>query len=225
MALGLLGLGGAAALAVRMAGGGGSPGALSVRRTVARDAMARVIPSEYGSQAFTELAPGYSPEILKKYPTFTTCGYAPAYLFGAVAKSEGADAGKLGQAGLTLLKTEAQRGGYWRESGLPRPYDVYALANETGLIVHVGVVEEADGGEWTTLDAGRGPREKQRAEIVVRAFDAGNRTLTNEFGTRRLAGFVDLDAVVFDDGVTLGRAAEGDPMAVHVGPAVNPEAP
>ena len=163
---------------------------LSSLRAAALRAIAEVVPSAYGTERFARLAPGYTTEILKQYPTYTTCGYLPAY----VARRLGAR-GRILMAGTNLIPEVAKTHGCWRTlaDGLPHPGDLYCIRNAAGGIIHVGVVVSADEKQWTTADSGQGPRDAQRAESKTRAFDAGRGTL----GGRFVAGWLDIDSFPF----------------------------
>jgi hypothetical protein len=160
-------------------------------------AVAEVVPSSYGDERFARLAPGYSPKILETYPTFTTCGYLPAF----VARWLG-ERGKLLFAGIELVRTEGKTAGCWRtpsEGRLPKPGDFYGLASsEGGILVHVGVVISANDREWVTADAGQGSVTAQRAMYVTRKYDAPSGRITSGTGTKIVAGWLDIECYPFD---------------------------
>ena len=172
---------------------------LSPRRVAALAAVGEVVPAVYGEERFARLAPGYSPEILKKFPTFTTCGYLPAF----IARQLGAR-GRILQAGTNLLRDEGRtRGAWveWRPGRLPKPGDLYALVNAAGGVVHVGVVVAADHTRWETADAGQGTRERQRTERVIRAFNSSMGALASGTSTKRVGGWIDIDAFPFGEDI------------------------
>ena len=167
--------------------------ALSAIRLRALELIGEVLPSAYPSARFARIAPSYTPAILAKYPTYSTCGELPAF----VARSVGFK-GKIASAGLELLRTEGTARGCWKtlKDGRPLPGDFYGLANTPGgIIVHVGVIKAADGDTWETADAGQGPLNAQRADYVSRTFDARAGTLTAGGRTKFLAGWVDIDCL------------------------------
>jgi hypothetical protein len=163
---------------------------LSGARAAALNALREVVPSKFGSAKFARLAPGYSLELLTKYPTLTTCGYLPAF----VARALGAR-GRILSAGTFLVRELAIQFGCWRtlRDGLPRPGDFYCIMNAEGGIIHVGVVVEATERQWATADAGQGTRTAQRAEVGTRVFNRKAGTL----GGRLVAGWLDIDCFPF----------------------------
>ena len=185
-ALALLSLTGVAAAALSL-----RKPRLSARRRRALEAVARVVPSEYGEAKFAELAPGYSPTDPALPRGFTTCGYLPCYVGRSLGHAQG-----ITQCGLDQLRINAKRANAWRapndSNARPLPGDFYGLEKD-GTIVHVGVIIDASGDVWTTADAGQGSHEKQAAQFVRRRWDAQSKTLGGPAGQRPLAGWLDLD--------------------------------
>ena len=174
----------------------GAP-SLSPLRVAALAAVAEVVPAIYGSEDFARLAPGFSPEILKKYPGYSTCGYLPSW----VARRLGAR-GRILQAGTNLVRDEAQKRGAWVEwkpGRLPKPGDFYALVNAAGGVVHVGVVISATDAEWETADAGQGTPQVQQSAKVRRAFNALTGQLASGTGTKLIGGWLDIEAFPFGE--------------------------
>ena len=174
---------------------------LSARRRAALAAVAEVVPSAYGDARFAKLAPGWTPEtaVQPSGAFLTTCGYLPGYVGSRLGLEK-----DLSSFGTYALRDNARAWGAWSEPGTgrlrrPRPGDAYALADDAGGVVHVGVVVSApEDGPWQTADAGQGTREAQEARYVTRAYDPaapGGPTLGGPAGPRRLAGWVDLDLV------------------------------
>ncbi len=184
--------------------------ALSARRLRALTAIAEVVPSVYGTERFTKLAPGLvvaedaSGEVVKTVngvkqgKTFTECGYLPCYVGRRLGDPRG-----ITQCGLEQARKNAIAQNAWRKAGgdaRPAPGDIFLVVDEHDTPLHVGmyVGRNADG-TWRTADAGQGTKKAPDARYLDRPYDAERVTLGGPAGPRRLAGWVDLDAVQLHD--------------------------
>lgn len=186
---------------------GATSGPLSPRRQFVLDAIARVVPSQYGDSKFREIAPGYDPDDPALPHGFTTCGYLPCYV-GRMLKV----ANCITQGGLEQMRTNGRKTGAWVDNDgtkLPRPGDLYAVGSDR-LLVHVGVVINATPTDLTTADAGQGTvGAGQRAAYITRPYDPKTRTAGGVGATyvdgkgwtlrgdaRHIAGWIDIDKVL-----------------------------
>ena len=161
-----------------------APG-VSVRSRIL-SVLSEVVPSAYPDARFRSLAPAYDPT---KAPWSepggpTTCGFLPWWVGNRIGV-------RITGGGTYELRDVAKAAGAWIEPGngrRPSPGDPYAVGNDAGSIDHVGFIVKLNGDDWTTADAGQGPRERQGAAENVRKYDRR----TNRLGTRRLVGWMDV---------------------------------
>lgn len=210
---------------------------LSSRRIQSLAFVAEVVPSKYGDDRFSKLAPGFNAThnaagelvltsgsiVLPK--GMTTCGYLPCY----VGKRFGDPRG-ITQCGLEQARKNAIAEGSWVKAGgdaRPKPGDIFLVVDRNDVPLHVGIYigMNADG-TWRTADAGQGSHEAQEAKYLSRTYDPANVTLSSLAGPRKLAGWVDLDKVKLHDvngvaGVVLDVRTAGEYRKGHMDGAEN----
>lgn len=170
---------------------------ISARRAKVLEAIAAVVPSQYGDSKFRKIAPGYDPEDPAMPPGFTTCGYLPCYV-GSVLSAPKC----ITQGGLEQMRTNGRAMGAWVDANgtnRPKPGDLYAIGTDK-LIVHVGVIIDPSGNLWKTADSGQGSvGAGQSALYVERSYDPVAVTLAQTRPVlgkpRKLAGWIDIDKV------------------------------
>lgn len=154
--------------------------------------LSEVVPSTYGDQKFSKIAPGYKPDDPKLPKGFTTCGYLPLYIGNKLKAKDGITRG-----GLEQMRIAGKAAGSWVEAGgdkRPKPGDLFGIDSAArNLIVHVGVIVSATGEAWRTADAGQGSPMLQQAAYVDRKYDASAVTLGGPAGARPLAGWIDIE--------------------------------
>lgn len=182
-------------------GAGGETGPLSPVRQAVVDAVRAVVPSQYPDERWRRLAPLYDPAHLPS-AGYTTCGELPRYALSVVGVNT--------RGGLASIRDLGRAAGAWVEPAagvLPRPGDAYLAGNAAGEILHTGIVLAASPDEWTTADAGQGPRDRQAAAVLENAYDSSTATLTRAAGSappRVVLGWLDAE-----------RAAAAAPVALH----------
>jgi len=185
---------------------------LSERRRFVLETISQVVPSQYGDSKFARIAPGYNPDD-PNLPRnkegkliYTTCGEFPCF----IGRELGAPK-CISQGGLNKMRDNGRAQSAWVDAtgkNLPRPGDLYGIGSDA-LIVHVGAVIEATDNQWVTADAGQGAvGPGQRADRVVRPYDAATNTLGGPGAVfiagkgwsvrgnpRTVAGWIDIDKV------------------------------
>jgi hypothetical protein len=169
-----------------------SGGAASGVRRQVLEIVAEVVPSQYGSAAFTKLAPGYEPSNPMVAEGFSTCGYLPTYVGRRLGYRDG-----ITRSGTYAVRDVGRATGTWIDAGgwhRPSPGDFYAIGNAAGGIDHVGVIIRAPWfGTWRTADAGQGSLGAgQAAAYVDRDYDGDAVTIGGPMGHRPLAGWLDV---------------------------------
>jgi hypothetical protein len=170
---------------------------ISARRAKVLEAIAAVVPSQYGDSKFKKIAPGYDPADPALPTGFTTCGYLPCYVGSVLGAPK-----CITQGGLEQMRTNGRALGAWVDAGgtnRPKPGDLYAIGTDK-LIVHVGVIIDPSGDVWKTADSGQGAMGSgQSALYVERSYDPTNVTLAQTKPVlgkpRKLAGWIDIDKV------------------------------
>lgn len=176
----------------------GKAGPLSAKRKAIIDRFEEVIPSAWPDAKFKRLAPSYQPDdpawrerIIAagaNPDTYTTCGEGPRFALEAIGINT--------HGGLKSVRDEAEKHGAWVVAGgdrRPKPGDAYLLGDrKTGAILHTGIIKDASGTTWKTLDSGQGGHPNQAAAEVPRPYDAAAVTLGGPAGPRDLLGWMDV---------------------------------
>lgn len=184
----------------------GTAGPLSARRKFVLDAIASVVPSQYGDEKFKRIAPGYDPDDPALPHGFTTCGYLPCFVGRELGVGN-----CITQGGLEQMRMNGRKIGAWVEptgKNRPRPGDLYAVDSQIGegpgarrIITHVGVIVDVNGNNWRTADAGQGTIGAGQASLYLeRVYDPSTnrlKTIKPAYNTpaKNLAGWIDIDKV------------------------------
>ncbi len=174
----------------------GAAPALSPRRARALELVAGVVPSKYGDEKFTTLAPSYKADDPKLPASFTTCGYLVCYVAAKLGLT-----GMITRCGTNGVRDAGKTAGAWVDAipggdARPSPGDFYCIVSPDGTgVIHVGIIINASGAIWKTADSGQGTRGAgQQALYVDRPYDTAAGTLGGTGTTgRKLGGWCNLD--------------------------------
>ena len=150
-------------------------------------------------------------KVVAATPHYTTCGSLPGFVTQQVALSKGLKGqavtdwvNKFSLNGTNRVRSLGNQYHCWEESApnkRPKPGDIYALLDRDKTdkanagISHVGMIADASGSNWTTMDLGQGggfdgckntrPYKADTCEIWGENNQGG--------GYRTVAGWVDLE--------------------------------